>query len=131
MNIQKVNISKINPAIYNARLDLKPGDPDYEKLKNSIDTFGYVDPIIWNEKTGNLVGGHQRFKILVAQGLKEIEASVVNLNFRISLLKKGNRASIPKLAIVLSARNPSKYVIFLRSLKLSIIPACALGHLRL
>ncbi len=80
MIIRKVNVSEINPAPYNPRVDLKPNDPDYKKLENSIDTFGYIDPIIWNERTGNLVGGHQRLKILIAQGLKEIEASVVSLS---------------------------------------------------
>jgi len=80
MLIQKVPVSKINPAKYNPRVDLKPEDPEYQKLKQSITVFGYVDPIVWNEKTGNLVGGHQRLKILIAQGLKEIEASVVRLS---------------------------------------------------
>ena len=36
MNIQTIPIKKINPAPYNPRKDLKPGDPDYEKLKKSI-----------------------------------------------------------------------------------------------
>ena len=80
MNIQKISISRINPAAYNPRLDLKPGDPDYEKLKKSINTFGYVEPLVWNSLTGNLVGGHQRFKILLEQGVKEVEVSVVDLD---------------------------------------------------
>ncbi len=49
MNIRKVAVSKINPAKYNPRKDLKPGDPAYEKLKRSMTEFGYVEPIIWNE----------------------------------------------------------------------------------
>ncbi len=80
MLIKKISISKINPAPYNPRLDLKSGDPDYKKLKKSINTFGYVDPLVWNERTGNLVGGHQRFKILKESGYDEIEVSVVNLD---------------------------------------------------
>lgn len=80
MNIQKVKIEKINPAAYNPRKDLQPGDPDYEKLKKSIDTFGYVEPLVWNSRTGNLVGGHQRLKILIEQGLKEVDVSVVDLD---------------------------------------------------
>jgi len=35
MKIRKVSIKNINPATYNPRLDLKPGDPAYEKLKIS------------------------------------------------------------------------------------------------
>lgn len=80
MNIQKIKIDQINPAAYNPRLDLKPGDAEYERLKRSIDTFGYVEPLVWNSRTGNLVGGHQRLKILLEQGAREVEVSVVDLN---------------------------------------------------
>lgn len=80
MDIRKVKIDQINPAAYNPRVDLKPGDADYDKLKRSIDTFGYVEPLVWNGRTGNLVGGHQRLKILIEQGLKEVDVSVVDLD---------------------------------------------------
>ncbi|WP_253721208.1 ParB N-terminal domain-containing protein [Brevibacillus brevis] len=59
---------------------MQPGDIEYEKLKRSFQEFGYVEPLIWIEQTGNLVGGHQRFKILVEQGTTEIEVSVVSLD---------------------------------------------------
>lgn len=81
MKIQKVKISEINPAAYNPRIDLKPGDKEYEKLKKSIDTFGYVEPLVWNRRTRNLVGGHQRLKILIEQGAKEVDVSIVDLDF--------------------------------------------------
>ncbi len=80
MEIQKVSVEKLNPAKYNPRKDLKPGDPEYEKLKRSIETFGYVEPVIWNKKTGNIVGGHQRFKVLKQEGAKEIECVVVDIS---------------------------------------------------
>ena len=80
MNIRKVAVSKINPAKYNPRKDLKPGDPAYEKLKRSMTEFGYVEPIIWNEETGNIVGGHQRYKILLEEGHDEVECVVVKLS---------------------------------------------------
>ena len=79
MNIQKVPVSKLKPAKYNPRKDLKPGDPAYEKIKRSMNDFGYVDPIIWNEVTGNIVGGHQRFKVLKAEGAQEIMCVVVHI----------------------------------------------------
>lgn len=78
MNMQTIPVSQINPAPYNPRKDLKPGDVEYEKLKKSMNEFGYVEPLVWNERTGHLAGGHQRFKILIAQGAKEIEVSVVD-----------------------------------------------------
>lgn len=80
MEIRSIPIAQINPAPYNPRQDLQPGDPAYEQLRRSIEEFGYVDPCIWNERTGNLVGGHQRFKILVARGDKEIMCSIVDLD---------------------------------------------------
>ena len=79
MNIQKLPISALKPAKYNPRKDLKPGDPAYEKIKRSLDDFGYVDPIIWNEVTGNIVGGHQRYKVLKAEGAQEIMCVVVHI----------------------------------------------------
>jgi DNA modification methylase len=80
MIIQKIRVSEINPAKYNPRKDLKPGDPEYEKLKRSMTEFGYVEPIIWNEETGNIVGGHQRYKILLEEGHTEVECVVVKLS---------------------------------------------------
>ena len=80
MILEKISIDKLNPAKYNPRKDLKPGDKDYEDLKLSIEKFGYVDPLIWNRTTGNIVSGHQRFKILKAQGLKEIDCIVIEKN---------------------------------------------------
>lgn len=80
MNIQKIPVEKLNPAAYNPRQDLQPGDPEYEKLKRSINEFGYVELIIWNKRTGNIVSGHQRYKVLRQQGLKEIDCVVVDLD---------------------------------------------------
>lgn len=80
MNIKSIAINKLKAAKYNPRKDLQEGDAEYEKLKNSLDVFGYVDPIIWNERTGNIVGGHQRLKILKAQGIKSVDVSVVDLD---------------------------------------------------
>lgn len=81
IDIRKIEISKINPASYNPRVYLQPGDAEYEKLKRSIEEFGYVEPIVWNERAGNLVGGHQRLKILVNDyGVSEVDVSVVDLD---------------------------------------------------
>ena len=70
IKLQKIPIIRLKPAKYNPRKDLKPGDPAYEKIKRSMTTYGYVDPVIWNEVTGNIVGGHQRYQVLVAEGVK-------------------------------------------------------------
>ena len=80
MIIKKIPIEKINPAPYNPRIDLQTGDPEYEALKQSMTRFGAVEPLVWNERTGNLVGGHQRFKILREEQPKTLLVSVVNLD---------------------------------------------------
>ena len=80
MNIQKIEAAMLNPAAYNPRRDLKPGDKEYEKLKRSIAEFGYVEPVIWNKTTGNVVGGHQRLKVLLDLGQTEIDCVVVELD---------------------------------------------------
>jgi len=78
--IEKIPASKLNPAAYNPRKDLKPGDKEYEKLKRSISEFGYVEPVIWNKQTGNVVGGHQRLKVLLDLGHTEVDCVVVDLD---------------------------------------------------
>lgn len=80
MEIITIPISEIHAAAYNPRKDLQPDDATYQALQNSMETFGYAEPVIWNRRTKNLVGGHQRFKILKAQGLQEIQVSVVDLS---------------------------------------------------
>ena len=82
MDIQKIPAARLNPAAYNPRKDLWPGDREYEKLKRSIAEFGYVEPVIWNCRTGNVVGGHQRLKVLVDMGQTEIDCVVVDLDLR-------------------------------------------------
>jgi len=80
MDIQTLPIGKLVPADYNPRKDLKPGDPEYEKLKRSLSEFGYVEPVIWNKTTGHVVGGHQRLKVLIDTGVTEVECVVVEMD---------------------------------------------------
>ena len=80
MQIEKIPVSRLNPAAYNPRRELKSGDKEYEKLKRSITEFGMVEPIIWNRQTGNIVGGHQRFTVLKDLGETEIECVVVDMD---------------------------------------------------
>ncbi len=108
MQIEKIEISKLVPAEYNPRKDLKPGDAEYEKLKRSIEQFGYVEPVIWNKATGRVVGGHQRLKVLVDSGLKEVDCVVVELSedrekaLNIALNKISGEWDTDKLAMLIS-----------------------------
>ncbi|MEG1894627.1 MAG: ParB N-terminal domain-containing protein [Oscillospiraceae bacterium] len=80
MNIVTKRIADMNRATYNPRIELRPGDDEYEKLRYSLDTFGLVVPIIWNERTNTVVGGHQRLTVLENNGVEEVDVSVVDLD---------------------------------------------------
>lgn len=79
MDITTVPIGKLNPAPYNPRIELKPGDPVYESLKTSIENFGYLQPIIVNRCNNTVVGGHQRLRVLKDLGHTEVEVVFVDL----------------------------------------------------
>lgn len=79
MKIVTMKLSELTPADYNPRKQLKQGDDEYQKLNDSLNEFGLVEPLIWNEQTGNLVGGHQRLTVLINNGVEEVEVSVVSL----------------------------------------------------
>ena len=81
MNIQKLKLAELNPAAYNPRKALKPGDPEFEKLKNSIEHFGYVELIVVNSKNNNtVISGHQRLSVLKHIGQTEVECVIVELD---------------------------------------------------
>ena len=96
------------PADYNPRKDLKPGDKEYEKLKRSLEQFGYVEPVIWNKTTGCIVGGHQRLKVLMDMGIGEVDCVVVELDLEkekalnIALNKISGEWDNDKLALLIT-----------------------------
>ena len=73
VNIVKKKIDELIPASYNPRKDLQQEDKEYQKIKKSIQEFGYVEPVIYNKTTGIVVGGHQRLKVLKELGYDEID----------------------------------------------------------
>jgi len=75
-----MKLTEITPAEYNPRKTLKPGDTEYEALKNSLERFGVAEPLIVNEATGNLVSGHQRLNVLLEMGVEEVEVVLVKLD---------------------------------------------------
>ena len=108
MELIKKNIQDLIPAAYNPRKDLQPGDPEYEKLKRSLDEFGYVEPVIWNKRTGNVVGGHQRLKVLQQEGISEIDCVVIDMDtekekaLNIALNKISGDWDTDKLALLIT-----------------------------
>lgn len=108
MLIEKKRTAELLPAEYNPRKDLRPGDTEYEKLKRSIEQFGYVEPVIWNKTTGRVVGGHQRLKVLLDMGMTEVDCVVVELDaekekaLNIALNKISGEWDKEKLALLIS-----------------------------
>lgn len=84
MKIKKLSMSELINAEYNPRKDLQESDPEYQKIKKSIDEFGYIEPIIVNENCENnkyrIIGGHQRVKVLNDLGYTDIDCVVVGLD---------------------------------------------------
>ena len=78
---QIFKLEELNPAKYNPRKKLKPGDKEFEKLKKSIENFGYVELIVVNVANNNtVISGHQRLSVLKNLGETEAECVVVELN---------------------------------------------------
>jgi len=81
MKIELIKINKLKPAKYNPR---QISTKQYKDLKESIEKFGLVDPIIVNEYFVEnyyvVIGGHQRLKICKELGYKDIDCIVLNLN---------------------------------------------------
>lgn len=79
MHLQRLPLCDLKPAAYNPRVSLRPGDPKFEKLRRSLAEFDLVQPIVWNRRTGHVVGGHQRLEVLRHEGHTEVDCVVVDL----------------------------------------------------
>lgn len=75
-----MDLKDINPAKYNPRVQLKPGDQERDALKNSLDRFGVATPLVVNETTGNLVSGHQRLAVLKQSGETRVEVVIIQMD---------------------------------------------------
>lgn len=66
-------LSALKPADYNPRSIDKDAA---RRLRSSLESFGLVENLIANKKTGLLVGGHQRFSIILDAFGGDLEAEV-------------------------------------------------------
>ena len=76
MDVEKVNIDKLISPDYNPR-HITPAA--MESLKQSINEFGYVTPIIVNDVNNHIIGGNQRYEALKQLGYTEIDVSYVHI----------------------------------------------------
>lgn len=78
LQVQQVKISELKPSEYNPR---KWSDEQLAKLRESLEKFGVVDPLIVNShpsRTNIVIGGNMRLKVL--KDMKYTEVPVVYLN---------------------------------------------------
>jgi len=80
MQIERKKIRDMDRAAYNPRIELIPGDTEYENLRRSITTYGLIIPVVWNKRTNRVVGGHQRLTVLENEGETEVDVSAVDLD---------------------------------------------------
>jgi ParB-like chromosome segregation protein Spo0J len=78
IEIRTMPIESLQVAEYNPRVPLNANSRT--KLDRSLREFGLVEPLIWNELTNRLVGGHARLEILKSLGVPEVPVSVVRLS---------------------------------------------------
>ncbi|MCH4013825.1 MAG: site-specific DNA-methyltransferase [Solobacterium sp.] len=77
--LKNIPVTELKPAAYNPRKKLKPGDKEYEKIKNSIKEFGFADPLVVNSDM-TIIGGHQRLTVAMDLGYTEVPCAVVNID---------------------------------------------------
>jgi hypothetical protein len=100
MKIKKIDINKLQPASYNPR---QISTKQYKDLKESVNRFGVVDPIIIN-KDMTVIGGHQRLKVCKDLKHTEIDCVVLDLTkeeereLNIRLNKSGGEFDLDILA---------------------------------
>ena len=76
MEIQKAKISDLISPEWNPR-QITP--EELEKLENSLNEFGYIEPIIVNDVNNHIVGGNQRYKALKTLGYDEVDVVYVHI----------------------------------------------------
>lgn len=77
LRVEHKKLVTLVPAPYNPR---KIDAETRMKLKQSIDEFGMMQPIVWNATTGRIVGGHQRLQALYDLGIESTDVIVVELD---------------------------------------------------
>jgi DNA modification methylase len=76
LQIETKSLAELTPAPYNPR-SISP--EALAGLRGSVERFGLVEPVVWNRRTGNVVGGHQRLKVLQSMGETTTQVIVVDL----------------------------------------------------
>jgi hypothetical protein len=74
--VEEKDLDSLAPLDGNPRTII---DESLDGLERCILKYGLVQPIVWNERTGHIVGGHQRLKVLRRNGAARTQVVVVDL----------------------------------------------------
>jgi hypothetical protein len=75
--ISDIKLSDIKPAPYNPR---EISNEAMSGLRHSLEKFGYVDLMVVNKRNMRVISGHQRYKILQAEGVETVTAILVDVD---------------------------------------------------
>lgn len=78
LTVRRVPVADLQFAAYNPKHHTQ--DESFHGLQASMERFGYQDPIIWNERTGNIVGGHKRAMVLRKKKVQDVDVVVVDIS---------------------------------------------------
>lgn len=78
MQIVNKDPKTLLPSTYNPR---EITEQDFEKLKNSIKEFGFVENVVINPKN-EIIGGHMRVRAAIDLNFKEVPCLIINLPVR-------------------------------------------------
>lgn len=82
MQLIEMEIKDLKTTEYNPRVEFEIDSPEFRKLENVIEKFDMVEPVVWNKRTGNVVGGAQRISVLKHLGKKKTLVSVVDMDLQ-------------------------------------------------
>ena len=66
MRIETLDINSVHPSAYS-------------HIRESIEQYGFVEPIVVNAETRACIGGHQRLAVLKDLGYTTVEAVLVDI----------------------------------------------------
>ena len=76
--VQYVPIASLKAAPFNPRSISRK---DFDALKRSIKQHGWVEPVVVNQRSGNIVGGHMRVNAARELGHDEVPVTYVDLDY--------------------------------------------------
>lgn len=78
MLIRTVDIDELHESVFNPRIKLEKSSKEYQQIADSIQEFGFVEPLVVNEHNMCIIGGHQRLQVLKDSGVTQVECVMIN-----------------------------------------------------